>query len=243
MVLWTQAVDGSIDIAFICISPAIIKNPARFGFPFVLHMGIRSRQCQVIVKLMIYREIERLLIFLGIYRCTYRFLLRFIPNRKGSNGIRHLGDIVMNSQRRLIREFFTYTKCPCIAFFIFQWCFKYAVNRGIIPFTKWTEYLRPSRIHAGGVIKHIFRIDGVVQIMGITFPLCRTGRVFKRTILGVTNSRCKIPFIGQMDFVLNICLQCFSLNIRTIFNTIRNASGIITGFIIGYTSDHVMNTK
>ena len=160
----------------------------------------------MVIKLVIYSEIERLLIFLGIYRCTYRFLLRFIPNRKGSNGIRHLGDIVMNSQRRLIREFFTYTECPCIAFFIFQGCFKYAINRGIIPFTKWTEYLRPSSIHAGGVIKHIFRIDGVVQIMGIAFTLFRACRVFKGTILGITKSWCKIPFICQMDFVLYICL-------------------------------------
>lgn len=77
--------------------PSCHRESSLVSLPFILHMGIRSRQCQMIVKLMIYREIERLLIFLGINSCTYRFLLRFIPNRKGSNGIRHLGDIVMNS--------------------------------------------------------------------------------------------------------------------------------------------------
>ena len=52
MVFRTEAVDGRIDITLI-ISVFRSEGPVVFRFPLILHMGIGSGQCHVVIELMV----------------------------------------------------------------------------------------------------------------------------------------------------------------------------------------------
>ena len=100
----------------------------------------------------------------------------------------------MERHRRSVTDIIMNSEGIYISFFVFQRCIEYIVRRCIVPLAKRTEHLRPAKVHANLVIKHIFRIQRIVEVIRISRTVS-AGRFFIITVMGITKRRSKIPFI------------------------------------------------